>query len=104
MFSFTGFAATTAVVNCEMKLNASKISQAQVQLAEGVKLRISEFEGFRIYLERKTKDFFVLEIFDGDATLRTYSETHLRLIGDVLNSAIWKREALIETSCLLHSL
>ncbi|MDG0816985.1 hypothetical protein [Bdellovibrio svalbardensis] len=89
-------------VTCKVKVNSEIQFDFILASPEGQKIKIGDFEAFRVFLNHTANNQFSLEVFDGDLAMRTYSDAPLRTLNDEITHTIWKRDVLFETTCQLH--
>ena len=88
--------------SCVVKINGTIRYDFTVASREGSNVTIGDFDGYRVFLHHNASQKYSLEIYDAENTVRTYSDTVFRNVGDDVTSTVWKREILVEATCTLH--
>lgn len=89
-------------VSCVVKVNGEIRYDFILASPEGQKIEVGEFEGYKVLLNHTANSRYSMEIYDIDATTRSYADATLRNLEDDVTNTIWKREILVEAQCKLH--
>ncbi len=101
LLSLLSFSAMAADFECVYSQNLSEVYRNNVTVADGVRNQmIADFDEYKFYMTSLPDSKYELQFLNSIEPSRSYAVAKLPSAGSDISLVIWKREAIIEVTCI----
>ena len=101
MMLFLPSVAFSQTLNCSLIINNTVVEKNSVEIVQGEKVAIFNYDGLKVSSIVRTSSKFEIEVFNPFEPSRSYAVGELREKSDDLSLVSWKREQILEVNCTL---
>ncbi len=101
LFSLPSFAAT---FECRYAINLAEVYRSEITIVDGTRnVKIAELGEYEFFMSSFPEGKYELQALNVYEPSRTYATARLSSANPELELVIWKREGIMEGSCVLKS-
>lgn len=101
LLSLLSFSAVAADFECRYLQNLSEVYRNEVTVADGSRDQlIADFDEYKFFMTSLPDSKYELQALNNIEPSRTYAVARLTDANAEISLVIWKREAIIEVSCI----